>query len=171
MSGATLETTIDDKLVLKAFGALRRAMGDTTPVMRAIGVGLVEGTHQRFESATDPQGQPWAALNPDYAPTKRGPGILRESAMRGGLMGSITFRASPGSVEVGTNKIYAAVHQFGATIQPREASHLVFRLASGVVHARSVTIPARPFLGISKADEATIAETVTDALDRRMARP
>ncbi|MDC7787976.1 phage virion morphogenesis protein [Rhodoplanes sp. TEM] len=170
MAGATLETTIDDAVVLKAFAALQRLMTDTTPVLRAIGTGLVENTHTRFEEARDPQGNAWAALNPDYAPLKRGPGTLRESAMRGGLMGSITFRAARDSVEVGTNKIYAAVHQFGATIEPVKASHLVFRLASGLQFRDSVTIPARPFLGISKADEETIADTIADAIDRRTPR-
>lgn len=167
MAGVTLETSIvDDKLVLKAFKALQKALQNTTPVMRAIGVGLVRNVHDRFEAAVDPWGNPWAALHPAYAPLKRGPGILREAGMRGGLMGSITFAAGPDSVEVGTNKIYARVHQLGATIVPVQASHLVFRLAGGVVRAKSVTIPARPYLGIGPEDERVIAETVTDALDR-----
>lgn len=167
MAGVTLEVSIDDKLVLKAFTALSKKLsGDTTPVMRAIGFGLVQNVHDRFEAAVDPQGQPWEPLNPSYAAAKRGPGILREAGMRGGLMGSITFSAGPDAVEVGTNKIYAAVHQFGATIVPVKASHLVFRIGNQVVKAKSVTIPARPFLGISAEDERTIAETVTDALDR-----
>lgn len=167
MAGVTLETSIDDKQVLKAFASLSKALhGNTTPVMRAIGVGLVRNVHDRFEAAVDPQGQPWQKLNPAYAAAKRGPGILRESGMRGGLMGSITFAASPDTVEVGTNKIYAAVHQFGVTITPVKASHLVFRIGDQVVKAKSVTVPARPYLGISAEDERTIAETVTDALDR-----
>jgi phage gpG-like protein len=31
---------------------------------------------------------------------------------------------------------------------------------------KSVTIPARPYLGISSADETTITETLVDGLDR-----
>lgn len=167
MTGVTLETSIDDKQVLKAFTALSRVLsGNTTPIMRAIGVGLVRNVHDRFEAAVDPQGQPWKPLNPAYAAAKRGPGILRERAMRGGLMGSITFNAGPDTLELGTNKIYAAAHQFGVVITPVKASHLVFRIGNQVIKARSVTIPARPFLGISAEDERTIAEGVTDALDR-----
>ncbi len=166
MVGVTLETSIEDQIVLKAFQALQKALQNTTPVMRAIGTGLVRNVHDRFEAAVDPDGNPWAPLHPAYAPLKRGPGILREAGMRGGLMGSITFLASPDAVEVGTNKIHARVHQEGATIVPVKASHLVFRLASGVVKAKSVTIPARPYLGIGPEDERVIAETVTDALDR-----
>ncbi|MDI4664706.1 phage virion morphogenesis protein [Xanthobacter autotrophicus] len=167
MSGVTLQTTIADSAARAYFTALATVMDDTTPVMRAIGVGLVEGTHTRFEHAVSPDGQPWAPLLPAYAAIKKGPGILRESAMRGGLMGSITFRAGRAEVEVGTNKIYAAVHQFGATIEPKNWPWLVFRLASGMVFVGSVTIPARPYIGISRDDEQMILETIIDALDRR----
>ena len=40
--------------------------------------------------------------------------ILRRQGFAGGLMGSISVRAYNDRAEVGTNKIYAAVHQFGA---------------------------------------------------------
>lgn len=166
MSGVTLQTRVVDHAAQLAFKKLRLLMTDTSPVMRAIGVGLVEEVHTRFETARDPQGQAWAPLLPAYESMKRGAGILRESAMRGGLMGSITFRAGHESVEVGTNKIYAAVHQFGATIRPVRAGRLVFRLATGMVQAQSVTIPARPYLGIGPADERVIFETLDDAVDR-----
>lgn len=166
MTGVTLETRVVSNQAQLAFRKLRLLMTDTTPVMRAIGVALVDETHTRFQQAKDPQGQPWAPLLPAYESMKRGPGILRESAMRGGLMGSITFRAGHEAVEVGTNKIYAAVHQFGATIRPVRAERLVFRLATGVAHAESVTIPARPFLGIGPDDERAIFEVLDDAIDR-----
>lgn len=52
----------------------------------------------------------------------------------------------------GSNKIYAAVHRFGAVIRPKTAEAVRFRLASGLVRARSVTIPARPYLGLSAED-------------------
>lgn len=165
--GAMLTTEIDDKLVKKAFNALSKALaGNTTPVMAAIGTALVRNVHDRFAAAVDPSGMAWAPLNPGYAAGKKGPGILREGHIRSGLMGSITFVASPGTVEVGTNKPYAAAHQFGVTIKPVHGTHLRFMIGGKPVYARSVTIPARPYLGISAEDERTIAETVTDALDR-----
>lgn len=171
MSGASIIISVQDREARDAFQKLGAVMENTTPVMRAIGVGLIENTHQRFERAVDPDGAPWAKLNPDYAAGKRGPGILRESAMRGGLMGSITQRASRDSVEIGTNKIYAAVHQFGATIRPRTAEHLVFRIAGRLVFAESVTIKARPFLGVSREDEETILDVVEGFLRRAVGAP
>lgn len=166
MSGVTLETKVVAQPAQMLFKELRLLMTDTTPVMRAIGVALVEEVHTSFDRGVDPWDQPWAALNPDYESTKTGPGILRESAMRGGLMGSITFKANHESVEVGTSKIYAAVHQFGATIEPRHAPYLVFSLGGRVVHATSVTIPARPYLGLGPRAERAVLETMEDAYDR-----
>lgn len=166
MTGVTLETKIVSDAAIRAFRQLAVLMGNPTPVMRATGVGLVEGTHTRFEQAVDPEGQPWAPLNPVYAAEKKGPGILRESGMRGGLMGSITFRAGPDSVEVGTNKVHGAIHQFGGTITPKKATHLRFMMGGGLVQADSVTIPARSYLGVSASDHRMIEETWVDALDR-----
>ncbi|WP_332117253.1 phage virion morphogenesis protein [Azorhizobium caulinodans] len=166
MSGATLETRVVGTAAIRAFQRLSLVMANTTPVMRAIGTGLIEGTHTRFEKAVDPDGTAWAPLNPAYEAIKKGPGILRESAMRGGLMGSITQRATHNTVEVGTNKIHAAVHQFGATITPQNAPHLRFRMGAGFVQTNSVTIPARPFLGVSAEDGRMIEEVMVDALDR-----
>jgi phage virion morphogenesis protein len=166
MTGATLDVKIDDREAKRAFRALQKLMADTTPVMKAIGVGMVRNVHDRFMDAVSPEGVAWAPLSPGYAPIKEGPGILRTAGMRGGLMGSITSRASATAVEVGSNKIYAAVHQFGATIVPKNAKHLIFQMAGGTVQADSVTIPARPYLGVGPLDEQTITETLVDALDR-----
>lgn len=154
MSGAQLVIRMDVSQAQSLFGRLAMAVSDTTPIMRAIGTGLVTSTQDRFEDEVDPDGAAWAPLNPDYLATKRGAGILRESAMRGGLQGSITYRAGRTDVAVGTNKVYGAIHQFGGDIQSR------------LVKTRSVTIPARPYLGISSEDRDMILDVVSGALDR-----
>ena len=147
----------------RAFARLERALGDPTPIMAAVGVGLVRNTHDRFAAGVGPDGAAWRPLLPAYAAGKRGPGILRESGM---LMRSITYRAGRDSVEVGTNRIYAGVHQGGATIVPKAAKALAFRLGNGFVIAQSVTIPARPYLGMSRADEELTLDIVEGALER-----
>lgn len=166
MSGARIRVAFDDQALHGALRALRAMAIDNLPLMRAIGTGLVKTTQARFDTATDPAGGAWAALNPAYAEMKRGLGILRESGMHGGLQGSITFLASSGQVKVGTNKIYGAVHQFGATIRPKAAKALVFQLGGKEVHAKSVTIPARPYLGLGVADRFQVEEVVAGALRR-----
>jgi len=166
MAGVILETKVVGAAAIRAFAQLGLVVSNTTPVMRAIGVGLVANVHDRFQRGSGPGGAAWPALNPAYAAIKRGPGILRESGMRGGLMGSITSRAGSNSVEIGSNKIYAAIHQFGGIIRPVSASKLRFPLLGGLVAVDQVEIPARPYLGIDREDEIVILETLVDALDR-----
>lgn len=166
MSGAQLIIRMDVSQVQSAFQRLAHAVSDTTPIMRAIGTGLVANTQGRFDAEVDPDGNAWAPLEPVYAAGKRGPGILRESGMRGGLQGSITYRAGRDQVTVGTNKIYGAIHQFGGEILPKHGKFLIFSLGGRTVKARSVTIPARPYLGVSSEDREMIVDVVTGALDR-----
>ncbi|WP_051356902.1 phage virion morphogenesis protein [Azorhizobium doebereinerae] len=86
--------------------------------------------------------------------------------MRGGLIGSFTQRAAHGSVEVATNKIFDAVYQLGATIEPMHAPHLRLRFVTGPVRADSVTIPVRPFNGLAGEGARHIEELVLGALSR-----
>jgi phage gpG-like protein len=88
-------------------------------------------------------------------------GGSRLNVRTGRLSRSLTaVRIGRGRVAVGTNVIYAPVHEFGATITAKNAPYLRFQYPrrSGQWHSvRSVTIPARPFLGpalASKRDEA-----------------
>ena len=55
---------------------------------------------------------------------------------RGRLRGSIGYEASPASVSVGSNLVYARIHQLGGK--------------AGRKHA--VTLPPRPYLGFSEED-------------------
>lgn len=157
MTGVSIEVQVNDRGVGQAFTRLIGLMGNTTPIMSVIGTGLVASTHRRFVTQTSPDGAAWVGLYPAYRPIKRNSRILTES---GRLRGSINDQAGNDYVRVGTNVIYAGVHQFGATIRPKNGSHLYFMLATGLVPAKSVTIPARPYLGISDDDRDMIAETV-----------
>lgn len=163
MTGVSIDFQIDDKAVSKAFTRLVSVMGNTTPIMSAIGTGLVGSTHRRFVSQRAPDGTPWERLHSEYTKMKRNRRILTES---GRLRDSISSRPGRDQVTVGTNTIYAAVHQLGSTIKPKAASHLVFRLASGIVLSKSVTIPSRPYLGISDDDHTMISETVFHFIQR-----
>jgi phage gpG-like protein len=175
MSGARIHFTLDDKRFSDAVQRLGGVLH--AGVLKAIGTGLVEVVHHRFDRAREPFGARWHPLLPAYAAIKKGPGILRESGMRGGLMGSITFHVSGSQVTIGSNKKYAAVHQFGATIKPVNARSLVFKLGvagpkggtkSGIVRAKSVTIPARPYLGFGPEDQRAVLETVGSFIDRAL---
>jgi phage virion morphogenesis protein len=166
MTGVNIETKIEATAAAAAFERLARVVSDPEPVLRAIGVGGVELVQTRFQKAEDPEGNPWRPLNTAYAAEKRGPGILRESGMRGGLMASVTFKTTSDSVAWGSNKVHAAIHQLGSTITPKKGDRLFFRIGGALVAAKSVTIPARPYLGIGKDEEEMMLDVVEGALDR-----
>lgn len=164
MSGARIAFTLNDKAYAEAVGRLGGVL--RAGVFPAIGMALVEQTNRRFEAGTDVWGTAWAPLNPAYATIKRGPGILRESRM---LQRSITYQVHGNQVLVGSNRIYAAVHQFGAVITPKNAPALAFRLGAqtkrgGVrrafAHAKSVRIPQRPYLGFGPKDQRAVMDVL-----------
>lgn len=173
MTGAILETEFRSGRVLTAIAALQSSLRDPQPLLRAIGTGLLSNTQDRFDAETGPDGAAWKPLSAWYLAHKRGPGILRGAGMRGGLQGSLSMDVERGAVIIGTNKVYGAIHQFGGVIHPKNPSgRLMMRDYRGrpIGVARSVTIPARPYLGLSLRDEETILEVTEDYLDRILRR-
>jgi phage virion morphogenesis protein len=164
MAGAAIKVTVRDAELREAMRRLQMK-GDAGLVqacLKNIGIAVVKQTRRHFDQQRDPEGQAWAPLNPDYAKGKRGTKILEEHGMAGGLEGSITSAVHPGYVEIGTNKIYGAIHQFGGTIRPKSGDFLVFKLGGKTVFARKVTIPARPYLGLSAQDKTELLDIVED---------
>ena len=168
MTGVTSYLDVNAALAGMEHAAI--AVAHPTALLRQIGIALRQSTQDRFNAGTDPQGNPWAPLLPAYAAVKRGPSILVGSGMSGGLQGSISFDTGATTVEVGSNRIYAAVHQFGAVIKPVRAKHLVVRLAGGLRFANSVTIPERPYLGISAGRRNRAGRTVRPVHQQAAAR-
>ena len=130
----------------RVFNKIIARSEDMSPLMNSIGGIIEDGTRHRFETQTGPDGQKWQD-------THRGGNIL---VNEGHLRDSITSHAGSDEVEVGSNLIYAGVHQHGATIKPKSAGKLAFKIGSHLIFADQVTIPARPFLGIDAHDEANI---------------
>ena len=63
-----------------------------------------------------------------------------------GLRGSITTDVAYPYASVGSNIVYAAIHEFGGTIVPKSAPALVFKIGDQWVRTQRVTIPPRPYL-------------------------
>jgi len=154
-SGATIEVRIADRELRAAFKRLQRSAGGSNAMMRAVGTGLVGNVQRRLGSGVLAAG--WPALNPAYKAGKRNRNMLVES---GGLRGSLSEEAGRDYARVGTNKIYAAIHQFGGVIRPKGGGHLAFALGGSFVKTKSVTIPARPFLTIEKEDEEMVRDVI-----------
>lgn len=143
-----------------------------TPVLAAIGPHMVANTQQRMREGIDPDGVRWedyAPLNPLYAIDKHGPSILiGQGGFARGLAGTLTSQADGSSLIWGSNKEYAAVHQFGALIQPKSALQLSFVMGGELIHASSVYVPARPYLGFTEEDRQDVIEELDDFLTRAM---
>jgi phage virion morphogenesis protein len=149
MTGARVELTGRDQ-ALSALSAMAARVENPLPMWDEIGASLVVSTQHRFEEGRAPAGPVWP---PSIRALAEGGKTLIDTAR---LMQSVTHNPGREGVEVGTNVIYAAVHQFGAVIRARVAPKLRFRLLGQWRSADEVTIPARPFLGIDDDDEREI---------------
>ena len=155
-----LDFTFSDTLT-PALDRARKAALDFTPVMGAIADYMRSTTVLRFETETGPTGAKW---QPSQRALEEGGLTLTKS---GELKLSMTADSDATSAITGTNKIYAAIHQFGGTIRPRTSRAL--RTPFGP--RASVTMPAREFLGFSPDDvteiEAMLGDHINAAFEGR----
>ncbi|TFF20538.1 phage virion morphogenesis protein [Jiella endophytica] len=190
MAAAGIRITVDDAAVMGALSRLEtRERGDA---MNAIGAYLVTATQQRFEREQGPDGKPWQRLSPRTANKRIGRSrrgyehILR---VKSRLYSSITYRADAASLAVGTNVKYAAIQQLGGTMEQSARRQTIYQrydpksgeidqrfvkrsrsnFAREVdVKAHTITIPARPYLGISDEDRAELLEIIADTERRAL---
>lgn len=155
------EIRVDDKGVIALLGQLQKRTSDMTPVMRGIGELIKTSVKRNFEvGGRYAEEGSWRGGSRTWLPlslatlfagkkskyvTKTGKykkGVEEKFKGRhtliktGRLMKSINYQASKDRVRVGSNVVYAAIHQFGGQAGRR----------------RKVHIPARPYLVIQDAD-------------------
>lgn len=148
--------TINDLEVQTALAKLAQQIRNKDPVLNAIGGEVLKRVQMNFRNSQSPEGVPWAPLK-----KRAGKPLLDTTRLRN----SITYQVSGDSVNVGTNVIYAAIHQFGGNIDHAARSQQAYfkKNKAGIgnkfvkksrsnfsqwvtIGAHSVTIPARPFL-------------------------
>jgi phage virion morphogenesis protein len=147
MTGVTLR--VDDSEVQQALSRLAGRMANLTPVFKNIGEYMTLSILERFDDEVDAEGNKWAALTvATIARKQKKRKILKILQQDGDLRRTIIYKAGANKVEIGTNRIYGAIHQFGG------------RAGRG----RKVVIQARPFLGVSAADSLEVVSIVEDFL-------
>ncbi|HEC12315.1 MAG TPA: phage virion morphogenesis protein [Acidiferrobacteraceae bacterium] len=156
MAGLSITINADFKPVADFLRRLETEPQDLTSPMDEIGQYLVQANQRRMYQGVGPDGQAW---EPSVRAKNEGGKTLIDS---GGLRDSLTQIPGPDSVEVGTNKVYAAIHQFGGTITAKNAPYLMFIVGGQFVKTKSVTIPARPFVGIADEDHNEILNILQD---------
>jgi phage virion morphogenesis protein len=105
---------IDSQSVIDALAHARESVTDLRPIMADIGETVRSNIMLGFRETKSPDGINWAALKPSTIENRRqGSSVPLNDT--GQLKASITFNASSNYVEIGTNKPYAALMNFGGT--------------------------------------------------------
>lgn len=146
-----IQIEINEAAISSALSQLAARLTDMTPIMQDIGEGLVASTKDRFAKGVAPDGTAWAPNTAATLARKKGTRpLFGNTPVAAGLNAQIFAEAGRDFVEVGSNKVYAAMMQFGGT---KEAFPHLWG-----------DIPARPFLGVSTDDEAEILDIISEAL-------
>lgn len=160
MAGASLSITLDDAALVRQLGQLIGALTHPEPALRSIGEALQRTTQERFGQGQKqaPDGTPWARNSPVTIARKGRDNPLYQ---RGNLQNTIRYqlRGATG-VEVGTNLIYGAAHQFGMPKGYAGRNKRGAPLPWG-------NVPARPYLGLSADDEAETLRLLRHYLERQ----
>lgn len=130
--------------------------GDKREALGGIGAAWESSTKGRFRTGTAPDGTPW---KPSIRALKKGGG-KGTLQLTGQLRENVQFSVEgDDTVQVGVNKEYGAIHQFGGIIQRAGAHAVPLHLPKGrEPSAGIVVMPARPYLGIAADDYTTFGE-------------
>lgn len=159
----TITVRVDDAAVLQLLAQLSARLRDLSPVMRNIGGQLRESSMRSFDDQRSPDGKAWRPLSAaaiiSRARRNSSAGFAKRRAKTlqkfttgakalvdsGDLRDSVQIQSvTPHSVNVGTGKHYAAIHNFGGKAG----------------RGRKVTIPARQFIGLDAQAKASIVDTL-----------
>ncbi len=105
------------------------------------------------DEKTAPSGEAWP-------PNAAGTSTLFDTGRN--LLNSVGSTADATSAEWGATWEHANVHQDGMVIEPKAAASLAFSIGGQMVFAKKVTVPARPFVGLSPDNETEMVEVITD---------
>lgn len=179
-----LKVTVNDKEVRIRLGELERAI-EPRSVLNIANQVMQGSIDETFEQEGFPAGR-WrrvhgSTIRRSFERANRGRSQFgkrgRQSAAftrfasgkkiltdTGRLRQSIVGRVEGSRLVIGTNLIYARIHQEGGVITPKKGKFLVFPVGGGrSVFAKRVVIPPRPFLLIKPDDPQKIVEAVEGA--------
>lgn len=169
-----IRAEISDPDAARRLQALLERMDNRQGFFKNVGELLLNATRRNFERESAPDGTLWAPLRPATIRARRSPGPILVD--RGNLKGSsLSYEADNDEVRVGSTALYAAIHQLGGTINKAAGTRWMAGRrfakrdkapdgAEKAIRAHAITIPARPFLGVSAEDETAILGEAEDWL-------
>ncbi|HID4045050.1 TPA: phage virion morphogenesis protein [Pluralibacter gergoviae] len=181
MAGVTL--TFDYQETLEKLWNARSELMRAEPLLRSMGERLLEFHQQRFRDQKSPEGAPWKELSPRYRARKR-KNQDKVLTRDGHLRNTLRWQVNADELLFGTDRVYGAIHQFGSTIEIAARSQQAYyrqkkdgEIDNQFVRKRKsnfaqwhtlpaykISIPARPWLGVSKAEGATLIDMAKNYL-------
>ncbi|EOF5041045.1 phage virion morphogenesis protein [Providencia rettgeri] len=143
-----LETKIDVTPIQNAFKRLQKLGQDTTPITRGIAAVLASESEDALARETDPStGKKWKPLSPRYKAGLDARGLtgLMLQRSQGGLAMSLSTTYDATTAAIGSNKVYAALHQWGGL---------------PTMPAAPAAVVARPYMGLSPQGVADIVDII-----------
>jgi phage virion morphogenesis (putative tail completion) protein len=145
-----IHVTLEAEGLTQAMAALN-SLGDPRRVgegLAQIG-GLIESqTRRRFDERTSPDGEAWSPWSDTYRLSRRhGQSLLVAS---GAFRDSVAWDLSGDELRVGSNMVFAGLHQDGGT---------------GDMAPGPAAVPARPWLGVSDDNAAEIEQALADWIE------
>ena len=143
-----IEIKIDDKEIQKYLQKLVSKTENLRPLMKNIAGIMMDSVEENFEKEGRPEKWQGIAKSTIKQRTKKGYWPGRILQVRGELAASITSKYDENSALVGTNKVYAAIHQFGGDAGRN----------------KKVEIPVRPYLKLGETEKTEIIHEIQNYL-------
>lgn len=148
-----IKISLNDSQAVQQLHNIARQLKQPRKLYGVLGETLKKIHAERFKQEVDPQGNNWQPLSAKTLAHKQKKGkstkILRQD---GYLSDRTAYNYDDKHVEFGSDAKYARLHQFGG------------KAGSG----KKVTIPKRPWLGVSQQDEQKLLRKATALLQRQI---
>ena len=145
-----------------------------------------------FRAGTDPGGEPWKPLSKLRADQQDAKATMTKARIKklgksytphkvlndtGALRNAVSVASAKGSIQttqgdevtLGTNIPYAAIHNFGGTIVPKNGKVLAFPgMGGATIFAKKVVIPKRSFIGFGENDSEDFEDITANHVNKVM---
>lgn len=139
-----IEIKVDNAEILKVLKRLSEKTQNLRPIMRNIAGIMMDSVEENFAQQGRPKWKDLADVTKKQRKKEgKWPGMILQKS-QGGLADSISSEYGDDYAVVGTNKKYAAIHQFGGPAG----------------RGKKVNIPARPYLALSDDAVEEIKEEI-----------